>query len=143
MLQLTYFYPWGIVGYLRTTFPSPIFAASLWAVSGSLASSGLSTLINHLSWHHNSSVNDGVPDDEGHILYDRLESAIEDLTRLGLGTSFAQLDLMNALRHIPVQAADWHLLSFHWGAKFYSSLALAVGLKTAPYSFNPFSGALH
>jgi hypothetical protein len=33
-------------------------------------------LINHLSWPRNDSVNDGIPDSESHIEYERFGSAV-------------------------------------------------------------------
>ena len=55
----------------------------------------------------------------------------------------AKLDLKDTFHHIPVRAADWHLLGFHWGSKFFYLLVLAFGLKNAPYIFNIFAEALH
>ena len=100
-------------------------------------------VINHLSWPHNSSVNDGIPDSEAHISYDMFERAVYDLVSSGQGSLMAKLDLKDAFHHIPVRAADWHLLGFHWGSKFFYLLVLAFGLKNAPYIFNLFAEALH
>ena len=55
----------------------------------------------------------------------------------------AKLDLKDAFHHIPVRTADWHLLGFHWGSKFFYLLVLAFGLKNTPYIFNIFAEALH
>ena len=53
----------------------------------------------------------------------------------------AKLDLKDAFCHIPVRAADWHLLGFHWCSKFF--YLLVFGLKNTPYIFNLFAEALH
>ena len=100
-------------------------------------------VINHLSWPHNSSVNDGIPDSEAQISYDLFERAIHDLVSSGQGSLMAKLDLKDAFRHIPIRAADWHLLGFHWGSKFFYLLVLAFSLKNVPYIFNLFAEALH
>ncbi|KAF5393592.1 hypothetical protein D9757_000002 [Collybiopsis confluens] len=100
-------------------------------------------LINHLSWPHDSSVNDGIADSEASIGYDMFEKAVRDLIASGRGSLLAKLDLKDAFRHIPLRAADWHLFGISWGCKFYYSLVLTFGLKNAPYIFNLFAEALH
>ena len=67
------------------------------------------------------------------------EPTLSDLVDSGPGSLMAKLDLKDAFRHIPVRAADWHLLGFFWGSEFYHMLVLAFGLRTAPY-ISIFSG---
>ncbi|KAF5355210.1 hypothetical protein D9757_014770 [Collybiopsis confluens] len=100
-------------------------------------------LINHLSWPHDSSVNDGIADSEASIGYDMFEKAVRDLIASGRGSLLAKFDLKDTFRHIPLRAADWHLFGISWGCKFYYSLVLTFGLKNAPYIFNLFAEALH
>jgi hypothetical protein len=100
-------------------------------------------LINHLSWPHGSSVNDGIPHSEDSIAYDMFEKAVQDLVASGHGSLLAKLDLKDAFHHIPLCATDWHLFGISWGCKFYYSLVLTFGLKNAPYIFNLFAEALH
>jgi hypothetical protein len=71
------------------------------------------------------------------------EHAVHDLRHLGHGALMAKLDLKEAFRHIPIRAADWHLLGIDWGSRFYYLLVLVFGLKSAPYIFNLFAEALH
>jgi hypothetical protein len=133
-------------GHAAGPFPSPPlsnFRCSPLGVVGRKRNPNKLRVINHLSWPHNSSVNDGIPDSEACISYDMFERAVHDLIRSGRGSLMAKLDLKDAFRHIPVRAADWHLLGFHWGYKFFYLLVLAFGLKNAPYIFNLFAEALH
>ena len=100
-------------------------------------------LINHLSWPHGTSVNDGIPDSEAHIHYDSFESALKVIRAYGPGTLLAKLDLKDAFHHIPVAPSQWHLLGFHWQSQFYYSIVLTFGLRSAPYIFNLFAEGLH
>jgi hypothetical protein len=121
---------------------SPFTSSPLGAV-GRKRNPGKLHIINHLSWPQGSSINDGISDDEAHIVYDMFEGAVHDLRQLGHGTLMAKLDLKVAFRHVPIRAADWHLLSFGWGSRFYYLLVLTFGLRSAPYIFNLFAEALH
>ena len=100
-------------------------------------------LINHLSWPHGSSVNDGIPDYEGHIRYEAFDQAVATIASSGRGTLLAKLDLKEAFHHIPVRPADWPLLGFFWQGFFYHAIVLTFGIKSAPYIFNLFAEALH
>lgn len=100
-------------------------------------------VINHLSWPRGSSVNDGIPDSESHIVYEPFDSAVAEIRSLGPGTLLAKLDLKDAFRHIPVRPADWPLLGCTWAGQFYYSVVLVFGAKSAPYIFNLFAEALH
>jgi hypothetical protein len=100
-------------------------------------------LINHLSWPHGSSVNDGIPDSEGNIRYEAFDQAVAAIASSGRGTLLAKLDLKEAFHHIPVRPADWPLLGFTWENSFYHAIVLIFGIKSAPYIFNLFAEALH
>jgi Reverse transcriptase (RNA-dependent DNA polymerase) len=100
-------------------------------------------LINHLSWPHGSSVNDGIPDSEGHIRYEAFDQAVAAVASSGRGTLLAKLDLKEAFHHIPVRPTDWPLLGFAWQGSFYHAIVLIFGIKSAPYIFNLFAEALH
>ncbi|KAF5379032.1 hypothetical protein D9615_006011 [Tricholomella constricta] len=123
--------------------PLPNFRCSPLGAVGRKRNPGKLCVINHLSWPKGKSVNDGIPDHEAHIVYDMFARAVQDLRQSGSGALMAKLDLKEAFRHIPVRAADWHLLGFRWKAKFFHLLVLAFGLKSAPYIFNLFAEALH
>jgi hypothetical protein len=49
-------------------------------------------LIHHLSWPDGLSVNDGIPDAEGHIRYEAFDQAIAAIAACGKGTLLAKLD---------------------------------------------------
>jgi hypothetical protein len=101
--------------------PTANFKSSPLGVAWRARNPGKLRVINHLSWPRDTSVNDGIPDSEASIQYDRFERAIEDLLQSGPGTRMAKLDLKDAFRHIPVAAADQPLLGFAWEGKFYIS----------------------
>ena len=100
-------------------------------------------LINHLSWPHGLSVNDGIPDSEAFIAYDMFERAVQDLRVSGPGSLMAKLDLKEAFRHIPICPEDWHQMGFSWRQQLYYCVVLTFGLRSAPYIFNLFAEALH
>ena len=68
-------------------------------------------LINYLSWLHGSSMNDGIPDSEGHICYKAFDQAIAAIASSGHGTLLVKLDLKEAFHHIPMHPADCSLAS--------------------------------
>ena len=59
-------------------------------------------LIHHLSWPHGTSVNDGIPNTEGHIRYEAFDQAVSAIAKFGKGALLAKLDLKEAFHHIPV-----------------------------------------
>ncbi|KZW01423.1 DNA/RNA polymerase, partial [Exidia glandulosa HHB12029] len=107
------------------------------------AHSGKRRLINHLSWPHGDSVNDGIPDSEASIVYDAFDKAMCDLVASGPGTLMSKLDLTSAFHHVPLRRADWNLIGWEWAGQFYHALTLIFGLRSAPYVFNLFAEALH
>jgi Reverse transcriptase (RNA-dependent DNA polymerase) len=100
-------------------------------------------LINHLSWPRGNSVNDGIPDSEGHIKYETFDRAVQLVCTFRCGALLVKLDLKEAFHHIPIAPSQWHLLGFHWESKSYYPIVLIFGLKSAPYIFNLFAEALH
>ncbi|KAG9223888.1 hypothetical protein CCMSSC00406_0007750 [Pleurotus cornucopiae] len=100
-------------------------------------------VINHLSWPPGDSVNDGIPDSEGHIVYEAVSQAISTIRRLGRRCLLAKLDLKDAFCHIPLRMADYHLIGCFWNGDFYEYMVLIFGLNSAPYIFNLFAEALH
>lgn len=99
--------------------------------------------IHHLSWPTGTSVNDGILEAEGMIVYDSFARAVDDLIASGPGSLFVKLDLEAAFRQIPVRPDDWHLLGFKWDGQYYFDTVLAFGLRSAPYIFNLFAEGLH
>lgn len=99
--------------------------------------------IHHLSWPTGTSVNEGILEAEGTIVYDSFACAVDDLIASGPGSLFVKLDLEAAFRQIPVRPDDWHLLGFKWDGQYYFDTVLAFGLRSAPYIFNLFAEGLH
>jgi hypothetical protein len=89
-------------------------------------------LIHHLSSPHGASVNDGIPDSEGHIQYEVFNRAVSAIAIFGKNTLLAKLDLKEAFHHILVRQDDWQLLGFEWQGLFYHAIVLMFGLKSAP-----------
>ena len=105
--------------------------------------SGKLWLINHLSWPHGDSVNNGIPDSKANIKYESFESTLQAICTYGPGTILAKLDLQEAFHHIPVAPSQWNLLGFHWQSQFYHAAVLTFGLQSASYIFNLFAEGLH
>ena len=122
--------------------PLPNFRSSPLGLAARKHSTKL-RLINHLSWPHGDSVNDGIPDSEASIQYESFENALQVIRAYGPGTLLAKLDLKEAFHHIPVAPSQWHLLGFHWQSQFYHAVVLTFGLRSAPYIFNLFAEGLH
>ena len=73
-------------GHAAGPFPSPPlsnFRCSPLGVVSRKRNPNKLHVINHLSWPHNSSVNDGIPDSKAQISYDLFERAIHDLVSSG------------------------------------------------------------
>ncbi|KAG9223380.1 hypothetical protein CCMSSC00406_0009271 [Pleurotus cornucopiae] len=112
-------------------------------INGPFSSPPHPAVINHLSWPPGNSINDGILDSKGHIVYKAVSQAIITIRCLGRSSLLAKLDLKDAFRHIPLHAADYHLISCFWDGAFYKYLVLIFELKSAPYIFNLFAEGLH
>ena len=77
------------------------------------------------------------------IQYDSFMSVVATLHTSGKASLLAKLDLKDVHRHIHVHNMDWSLLGFHWLGKYYYSVMLMFGGKSAPYIFNLFTEALY
>ena len=106
---------------------------------------GTKRRIHHLSYPSDSanSINSGIPEEFGVIIYSGIEDAIAAVQQLGRGCTMIKRDFESAFRHIPVSPYDSPLLGFHWENKFYAERFLPFGLRTAPYLFNLFAEVFH
>ncbi len=99
--------------------------------------------IHDLSSPHGSSVNDGIPQEFGSLIYQILDDAIALIAKHGKGVKLHKRDLKDAFRKIPVSPYDYWLLLFTWDGVTYADIFLPFGLCTAPFLFNMFAEGLH
>ena len=64
-------------------------------------------IIFDLSCPTDRSVNDRIPKEYGHIVYETLVQAIEIVTKAGKGAVMIKRDLKSAFHHIPVSLKDY------------------------------------
>ena len=108
-------------------------------------SDGSKRRIHHLSFPANDSlsINSGIPEQYGTIVYSRISEAISSIQRFGRGSILVKRDFENAFRHIPISPEDSPLLGLEWQGRYYSEHFLPFGLRTAPYLFNLFAEVFH
>ncbi len=70
-------------------------------------------LIHNLSAPKGRSINDGIPDEFAAMDYDRFDSAMDMVRKVGRGAWMAKVDLKAAFKHILVRPDQWHLLGLH------------------------------
>src|SRR2546423_853085 len=99
--------------------------------------------IHGLSYPIGQSVNDGIPEHYGTLVYQSIDDAIQLIGRHGRRAILRKRDLKDTFRKIPVSPFDYWLFIFEWDGKLYIDLFLPFGLRTAPFIFNLFSEALH
>lgn len=99
--------------------------------------------IHDLSYPHGESVNDGIPQEHGTLEYATFDDGVAALLCQGSGAILIKRDLADAFRHVPVAAADFWLLGFHYDKAFWIDRFLPFGLRTAPYLFDLFAKGLH
>ncbi len=101
-------------------------------------------LIHNLSAPRGRSVNDGIPDDFAATDYDRFDSAVDMVRKVGRGAWMAKVDLKAAFKHILVRPDQWHLLGLHLDSpegerEFFFDATLPFGLRSSPKLFNEFT----
>jgi hypothetical protein len=99
--------------------------------------------IHDLSFPPGISVNDGIPDQYGSLLYQTLDEAIQLIAENGYRTTLRKRDLKDAFRMIPISPYDYWLFIFEWNGKLYVDIFLPFGLRTSPFIFNLFSEGFH
>ena len=101
--------------------------------------------IHHLSYPalDTDSINGGIPEHYGTIIYSGISDAIQAIQYMGKNCLLVKRDFESAFRHIPVSPLDSPLLGFHWKGTYYAESFLPFGLRTAPYLFNLFAEVFH
>ena len=106
---------------------------------------GSKKCIHHLSYPtlDTNSINGGIPEHYGTIIYSGISDAIQAIQERGKYCLLAKRDFEWAFHHIPVAPLDSPLLEFHWNGTYYAEAFLPFGLRTAPYLFNLFAEVFH
>ena len=101
--------------------------------------------IHHHSYPENSthSVNGGIPERYGTIIYSTVSDAITAIPSFGCQCQLVKRDFESAFRHIPVCLINSPLLGLHWQNMYYKEQFLPVGLHMGPYLFNLFAEIFH
>jgi len=99
--------------------------------------------IHDLSFPHGNSVNDGIPEHYGALLYQTLDDAIHLIAERGHNVTLRKRDLKDAFRSIPISPYDYWLFLFEWYRKLYADIFHPFGLCTSPFIFSLFSEGLH
>ena len=103
---------------------------------------GTFRLIQHLSWPHGSSVNDGIPVEFSSVQYDTVAQAIQKIKGMGGACYMAKTDIKSAFRIVPIHPSDQHLLGFKWQGKYYFDRCLPMGCSASCNIFEKLSTAL-
>ena len=82
------------------------------------------------------SINSGIPKELCCVKYITVDSAINQIRQIGLGTLLAKIDIKSAFRLVPVHPADRHPLSMRWDQHIFIDTSLPFGLRLAPKLFN-------
>ena len=99
-------------------------------------------LIQHLSWPHGSSVNDGIPEEFSTVQYHTVALAIQKIKQAGKSCFMAKTDIKSAFRIIPIHPSDHELLGFQWEGQLYHDRCLPMGCSASCNIFETFSTAL-
>ena len=99
-------------------------------------------MIQHLSWPHGSSVNDGIPEEFSTVQYHTVALAIQKIKQAGRACFMAKTDIKSAFRIVPIHPTDHELLGFEWEGKLYFDRCLPMGCSASCNIFETFSTAL-
>ena len=96
-------------------------------------------LIQHLSFPHGSSINDGINPDYCKVKYSGFDTAIELVARIGPSALMAKADIESAFRLLPIHPEDFALLGIKVQGLYYVDKALPMGASCSPALFEQFS----
>ncbi len=98
--------------------------------------SGKWRLIVDLSFPAGGSVNDGIGPALCSLQYTSVDTACQNILRLGQGANLAKFDVSGAFRTVHVHLDDRHLLGMQWRGHIYVDKVLPFGLRSAPKLYN-------
>lgn len=93
-------------------------------------------LIVDLSFPKSHSVSDRISKALCSLSYITVDTAIDEICRIGPNCLLAKIDVKSAFRLLPVHPADWHLLGMEWRELIYIDNCLSFSLRSAPRLFN-------
>lgn len=96
-------------------------------------------LIQHLSFPHGSSVNDGIDPDMCSVKYAEFDVAVGLVAGIGRGAFMAKADIKSAFRLLPVHPSDFEILGIKVENQYYVDKALPMGASCSPALFEKFS----
>ncbi len=99
-------------------------------------------LIVDLSFPAGSSINDGVSSELCSLQYVSVDTASQNVLKIGRGAALAKFDVSGAFRTVPVHPDDRHLLGMKWKGKTYVDKVLPFGLRSAPKLYNAIADGL-
>lgn len=100
-------------------------------------------LIQHLSFPHGGSVNDGIPDLVCRVRYQLFDEALGLVRSFGPGALMAKLDIESAFRLLPLHMESFRFMGFRVDAMFYVDRCLPMGCAVSCAYFKKFSTFLH
>jgi len=76
-------------------------------------------MIHHLSYPKGKSVNDGISPEHSSVQYANIDQAIKRIKQSGVGSYLAKTDIKSAVRILPINPQDYHLLVMKWNGQYY------------------------
>ena len=95
-----------------------------------------------LSSPEGASVNDGITPELCSLRYPSIDTAIDQVLRVGRGAQLSKLDIKDAYRIVPVHPEDWPLLGMYWKGQYFVDTRLPFGLRSAPKLFTTLADAV-
>ena len=99
-------------------------------------------LIQHLSYPHGNSINDGIDRAYCEVQYASFDVAVGLVASIGADALLAKADIKSAFRLLPIHPLDFELLGIKVGAEYFVDKALPMGASCSPALFERFSSFL-
>lgn len=100
-------------------------------------------LIQHLSFPHGGSVNDGIPDSICRVRYQLFDEALDLVRSFGPGALMAKLDIESAFRLLPLHPSSFRFMGFRFEGMYFVDRCLPMGCAVSCAYFEKFSTFLH
>ena len=99
-------------------------------------------LIHDLSFPSGNSVNEFIPREHCHVVYELIDDCIDIICELGQGCLIAKADIKNAFRILPIHPDCYKLLGFQWLDKYWFDKCMVMGCSSSCQTFEKLSNAL-
>ena len=96
-------------------------------------------LIQHLSYPHGNSINDGIDKSYCEVQYAGFDVAVGLVASIGTEALMAKADIKSAFRLLPIHPQDFELLGMKVGTDYFVDKALPMGASCSPALFEKFS----